>query len=93
MADLNVQYERVNDLLAWVRGPLARVEIRIIGSARTSPKIILRMENKEFNPLTLAQYKSDVVIDPINYEFQANMTKLTALAKEIAMNGSFIGAK
>jgi hypothetical protein len=90
---MDVHYERVNDLLAWVRGPLARVEIRIIGSARTSPKIILRMENKEFNPLTLAQYKSDVVIDPINYEFQTDMKKLTTLATEIASTGSFIGVK
>jgi hypothetical protein len=88
-----VQYERVNDLLAWVRGPLARVEIRLIGSARTSPKIILRIENKEFNAINLAQCKSDVVIDPINYEFQADMRKLITIAKEIAATGSFIGTK
>ena len=88
-----VQYERVNDLLAWVRGPLARVEIRLIGSARTSPKIILRVENKEFNAFSLAAYKNDVVVDPIKYEFQADMNKLVAIAKEISTTGSFIGAK
>jgi len=88
-----VQYERVNDLLAWVRGPLARVEIRIIGSARTAPKVILRIENKEYQAYSLACYKNDVVIDPINYEFAADMRKLTDLAKQIAATGSFVGAK
>jgi hypothetical protein len=84
-----VQYEKVNDILGWVKGPLARVEIRLIGWARTSPKIILRIENK----FSVAAYKNDVVIDPIHYEFQADMRKLTAIAKQIATTGSFIGAK
>jgi hypothetical protein len=88
-----VQYERVNDILGWVKSPLARVEIRLIGSARNPPKIILRIENKEYQPHSMAAYKNDVVIDPINYEFQADMRKLTAIAKQIAATGSFIGAK
>jgi hypothetical protein len=66
------------------------VEIRIIGSARAAPKIILRVENKEYHPYSMAAYKNDVVIDPINYELNVGIRKVLNIAEGIAMSGSFI---
>ncbi len=93
MAEPIVIFERVNDLIAWVKGPGARVEIRLIGSARTAPKIILRIENKQYSAYDFAAYKHDIVMDPINYEFAADVRKLVAMATEIAATWSFVGVK
>jgi len=60
-----VTFELVNALVACIRGPKGRAEIRFIVDPQMSPeaRFIVRQENKAFDCVYLRPYTKDIVCD------------------------------
>jgi hypothetical protein len=78
--DTKVQFERVNALLACIRGPNGRGEIRLLcdPSKDSVPvRLVGRIEAKSFDQITFSTLSEDIVFnEPIGLTFEKAVEKI-----------------
>ena len=79
ISDPKVRHERVHVLVASVTGPQGRAEVRFLcDPCTTTPKFVVRMEQKKFQDLNVLQKDFAIGLEPPLLDFQ----KAVQIAKD-----------